>query len=62
MLGSEEGLSQSLVVSSEVKFVYLKGSYDLIDQRLRLSMATSPLTQSWPVNSPIWKSRMMPLQ
>ncbi len=25
-----------LMVSSEVKFVYLKGSYDLIDQRLRL--------------------------
>jgi len=25
-----------LSVSSEVKFVYLKGSYDLIDQRLRL--------------------------
>ena len=32
----EEQLSRALSVSSEVKFVYLKGSYDLIYQRLKL--------------------------
>ena len=50
-----------LSVSSEVKFVYLKGSYDLIYQRFSYGTATLPRRKSWPVNSPIWKSRTMPL-
>ena len=50
---------EALYIAGETRFVYLKGSYDLIYQRLRQRHGHFASERYWPASSPRWKSPTM---